>query len=395
MGPSDKLFRILESMTGGERPLSGYSARDQFNPYEKDAGSAARNINAAFLLSLAGAEDIDEALLYPDSLREDPSWKDVLDFYSHGRECIMEEIESICRDDRDFRNALDSLYEHITGNAGNEPVSASVKRIRNFFFPEGDFDIDDPAADIAALRNKRLVRINRLNPQPLAYPAEELLLTANVLLTLPPESVSADDLYVPEELKEPLRRAGKGRQLYWYDHPIQVGSDPSSNEVVYGLKKLDEALDFEKEKGLMARDARLACVLSVSVTHEELHGVSRDYIEDLLRSNCTLKNLKIYMFTERDCRFLVENVLVPAAAAAGISTEPGLLSGILGVDGDYGRHYSFLKAIAAFWQVFVDGRVRATFKIDLDQVFPQKALLEQTGATAFGHFMSPLWGRLR
>jgi hypothetical protein len=65
---------------------------------------------------------------------------------------------------------------------------------------------------------------------------------------------------------------------------------------------------------------------------------------------------------------------------------------VFGVDGEYGRHYSFLKAIAAFWQVFVDSRVRATFKIDLDQVFPQNELLEQTGQSAFGHFMTPLWG---
>jgi hypothetical protein len=34
----------------------------------------------------------------------------------------------------------------------------------------------------------------------------------------------------------------------------------------------------------------------------------------------------------------------------------------------------------------------ATFKIDLDQVFPQKELVEQTGASAFEHFSTPLWG---
>jgi hypothetical protein len=58
----------------------------------------------------------------------------------------------------------------------------------------------------------------------------------------------------------------------------------------------------------------------------------------------------------------------------------------------YGRHYTFLKAIAAFWHVFVNPEVRATFKIDLDQVFPQEILVEETGKTAFQHLMSPLWG---
>ncbi|MFH0750900.1 MAG: hypothetical protein V2B17_03605, partial [Chloroflexota bacterium] len=64
----------------------------------------------------------------------------------------------------------------------------------------------------------------------------------------------------------------------------------------------------------------------------------------------------------------------------------------VGVDGEYGRHYSFLKAIAALWHVAIDPAVRATFKIDLDQVFPQGVLAEETGRTAFGHLATPLWG---
>ncbi|MBA7539651.1 hypothetical protein ES705_31931 [subsurface metagenome] len=65
---------------------------------------------------------------------------------------------------------------------------------------------------------------------------------------------------------------------------------------------------------------------------------------------------------------------------------------VFGVDGEYGRHYSFLKAMAAAWNVLIDPKVRATFKIDLDQVFPQKELVEQSGASAFEHFRNSLWG---
>jgi hypothetical protein len=42
--------------------------------------------------------------------------------------------------------------------------------------------------------------------------------------------------------------------------------------------------------------------------------------------------------------------------------------------------------------VALDREVRATFKIDLDQVFVQDALVAQTGRTAFGHLTTPLWG---
>ena len=36
--------------------------------------------------------------------------------------------------------------------------------------------------------------------------------------------------------------------------------------------------------------------------------------------------------------------------------------------------------------------MRATFKIDLDQVFPQEELLETMGASAFELLCTPLWG---
>jgi hypothetical protein len=64
----------------------------------------------------------------------------------------------------------------------------------------------------------------------------------------------------------------------------------------------------------------------------------------------------------------------------------------VGVDGEYGRHYTFLKAIAALWQVLINTRIKGTFKIDLDQVFPQNELVRETGTSAFGHFKTPLWG---
>jgi hypothetical protein len=48
--------------------------------------------------------------------------------------------------------------------------------------------------------------------------------------------------------------------------------------------------------------------------------------------------------------------------------------------------------VAALWGVLIDADIRATFKIDLDQVFPQQELVEQSGSSAFEHFTTPLWG---
>jgi hypothetical protein len=51
-----------------------------------------------------------------------------------------------------------------------------------------------------------------------------------------------------------------------------------------------------------------------------------------------------------------------------------------------------LKAIGALWQVLIQPQIKGTFKIDLDQIFPQNVLIEQTGAFALQHLMTPLWG---
>ncbi|MEJ7748482.1 MAG: hypothetical protein WKF56_04215, partial [Candidatus Limnocylindrales bacterium] len=118
-------------------------------------------------------------------------------------------------------------------------------------------------------------------------------------------------------------------------------------------------------------------------------NAARPYLEAELERAGGTRHLDVSVVTEGDARRLVDEVLAPAAERflGGARTFE-----VFGVDGEYGRHYSFLKAIAAVWQVFVDPTVRATFKIDLDQVFPQDVLLEETGATAFEHLRTPLWG---
>ena len=39
------------------------------------------------------------------------------------------------------------------------------------------------------------------------------------------------------------------------------------NELIYGLKKLDKAIDFEKKCDVIAPNSKMAMVLSISVTH--------------------------------------------------------------------------------------------------------------------------------
>ena len=43
-------------------------------------------------------------------------------------------------------------------------------------------------------------------------------------------------------------------QVFWYDHPIQIGVEPDKNEILYGLHHLSEALLYEKKLKNAAED---------------------------------------------------------------------------------------------------------------------------------------------
>ena len=105
-----------------------------------------------------------------------------------------------------------------------------------------------------------------------------------------------------------------------------------------------------------------------------------------------MPHVDVYVFSEAATDRLIDEILAPAIERYLGQQDIEPLRRVFGVDGEYGRHYSFLKAISALWHVLVDQRVRATFKIDLDQVFPQKQLVKEGGGSAFEHFQSPLWG---
>lgn len=264
-------------------------------------------------------------------------------------------------------------------------------------FPEGARLQADPEAAVRALQEKRRIRILRANPDPIVDPIREILFTSNILLTIPSSPASLEKLDLDEGWKDRIRAAGSERQAFFYDHPVHIGEPPESNEIVYGLRGLDRAIEWEKAAGGAGARDKAAVVLSVSVTHMGLREAAGAYIRSLLAEAPPLRHLRVYVFTELDCIRLVREALSPFLSPGPLGdsgeTNRRILE-VFGADGEYGRHYSFLKAIAPFWRLFVDPAVKATFKIDLDQVFPQEALVRESGASAFGHFRSPLWGAL-
>jgi hypothetical protein len=347
----------------------------------------------AFLTCLRDENDKDRARAMDFLTEEGHSrqWKDIADFYLKGLHCIKEEIEREIIKNDDFKSRLKALSLFLSNGNHSTKEQLSAEHLWSVFFPEGCNILTNRTVVMDALRNERRVRITSLNPDPITDPASEILFTSNVLLTVPPEGMEMENLNLSKSVKERLNKIIKEDQLYWYDHPIEIGAYDKNNEFLYGLNGLKEALHFEKERGNVPHGSKPVILMSVSVTHKGLHDIAAPYLEALLAETDYPDNLDIYLFTEKDTQDIVRDILIPASAGFLNRNRHDLMH-IFGVDGEYGRHYSLLKAIALFWNTLIDDRIKATFKIDLDQVFPQNELVHETGKSAFDHFKTCLWG---
>ena len=286
---------------------------------------------------------------------------------------ISEEIEKVFSD------------ESITDEKEKDRI------ILKLFHPESGFFSGDRTKGVEELRRRRKIKISRLNSSPVSDPSKEIIFTSNFILTVPVSEEMLEKSKLSDELKNQIKSIMNDRQDYWFDHPVPIGIPEENNELIYGLKNLAETLEYEESKGTCPDDSRLTVIISVSVTHEKLKNILHRYMKEELGKASDFKNLDIYLFTENDTESLINDVLAPAAEKKGIKNS-GSLKKVFGVDGEYGRHYSFLKAISPLWQLLSDPDKKGTFKIDLDQVFPEKELVNETGKSAFQHFMTPLWG---
>lgn len=358
-------------------------------PDEQDTSALSETINTAFLILLAGDShpQRSEAKTYLDQLTSSAQWGDWAKFYLQSVQLITAEVDKACQEDPELQSKFEQAGTTLTAAS---PESAAVtEAIWSVLFPEGVGIYGQEAERVADLRQQRVVTIDKPNPEPIENPAKEILFTSNALLTVP--LAAADITNFDAEFQTQVAEAAAESQLYWYDHPIPIGVPADSNEILYGLEHLNEAMRFERQQQPDMTD-KVNCVLSVSVTHKRLQTLGKSYLKQVLAASEPLDCLNVFAFTEADTDILMQQVLLPIVERCCPTDNAAELLSVFGVDGRYGRHYSFLKAIAPLWNVLIDPEIRATFKIDLDQVFPQAELVEQTGASALEHLKTPLWG---
>lgn len=317
----------------------------------------------------------------------DPNSDQSDSFYKKAARKALSEIERLLKK-KEFKNEWSKLIS-LLDSGDDKEIREQIWRT---LFPEALYPTSSYCKDeqIKALREKRTVTVKSINQNPIESVVDEVIFTSNVLLTLPDSVETIQNGHLPLSLKDKIYPVMNEPQLYWYDHPILLGCEPEGNELLYGLKGLAETVKHEKEIGNCPNDSRLTVILSFSVTHNGLKNVGREWVEfELSKAKDITEQLCVYLFTEDDCVKISKRV---ANELRLTDRESRQLDNVFGVDGRYGRHYSFLKAILPFWQSQVDSKKRATFKIDLDQVFPQDVLVEQSGNSCFEHLTTNLWG---
>ena len=375
----------------------GINIVEQFQPKDNSCEAIPRNVNAAFLISLSGDghSTYAAAVEYLDEIENDPLWTNLVTFYKEGLSLLLKEFQDFCSNNNNDVDRVKAFVAKLAQQENHLSFPQSIQEdIWKLFHPEATDILDNKECQADNLRNKRKIEITNLNSKPISNVSQEVVFTSNALITIPPAGKKFKDLGIKPGLWNALEEVVQEDQVFWYDHPVQIGVEPDKNEILYGLHHLSESLLYEKKLKNAGEEDELTVILSASVTHEGLQGIVKEYIESELEKSHDLPGLKVYLFTEAETAELIHEILAPAANKyfSDIKDAASLLREVVGVNGKYGRHYSFLKAVTAFWQVLVDPDKKATFKIDLDQIFPQENLLEETGKTAFQHMMSPLWG---
>lgn len=318
---------------------------------------------AALLVALCGPrhpryEDA-VALLWGDG-------DDVRLFFANARDRVHRELAAAVET---YPELYDSVAVAAGVDSGGEETHG-FDLVWDVLFPEGSGLAQDWEGAVARLRRRRRVEVTEMNRNPISDPVREVLFTSNLLLG-PGDSPGPPD--------------------HWYDHPVPL-DDPCDGELAHGLRELDIAVAFELARHPGWRGPA-TLVLSVSSTHDGFGDRGRALVEQVIADIGPLENLRVLAFDETTTRQLWDEVIVALPAPGkGPVHDAETIAPVFGVSGPYGRHYSFLKAIAALWSVCIDGGVKATFKIDLDQSFPQSKLVAETGQSAFEHLTTRRWG---
>ncbi len=226
---------------------------------------------------------------------------------------------------------------------------------------------------------KRSLRDLKKPNKKIIYPNREILFLSNILITIPQDFNSKN---LPYDLKNELMSFQDAKQSYWYDHPIPIDIGDNENEIIYGLINLEKSLLVEINRGNLNPDEKINIVLSLSVTHRGLERIAINYVNRVIK-RLNLKFINTFVFDENLCKKILRLIF----------PKNTHYSKFFGVNGNYGRHYTFLKYALLLWNKYINSEFKYSFKIDLDQIFDQRFLISQFNQSFFEIFKNlEYWG---
>ena len=172
---------------------------------------------------------------------------------------------------------------------------ASKENVWDEFCVTANSASNDPEAMFDEIQRRRVLRDICPAQKSLRDPSTELLLTSNILVSPPLDPGSIE---VPEQFRKPIRKFFDRQQDYWYDHPIPMDATDEENEIIYGLKNLDAAIAIEHSRGSLGSRPKIDLVLSLSVTHNGMEELAKQYVEYIICTKLNLQHLNIFLFDE-------------------------------------------------------------------------------------------------
>ena len=280
-----------------------------FNSHaDKDDHVLSQNLNGAFLILLAGERhpEFSQAQAFLDELAASRKWGDWARFYLTVTQLITTELEQRCQQEPELKVKFQQAETFLAENPSDNNEIA--EKIWSVLFPEGVGIRGHEDSRTDFLREKRTLTITEFSLDPIKNPAKQILFTSNVLLTTPLENAELSEF--DQDFKTQLYEASQESQRFWYDHPIPIGVSAESNEILYGLKNFNQAVEVEHRRQ-SEKPSKVNFVLSVSVTHRRLQTLAKRYLKQVLALSDSLEHLNIFAFTEADTDALINQVLLP------------------------------------------------------------------------------------
>jgi len=257
---------------------------------------------------------------------------------------------------------------------------ADKENLWSIFSPDAINGSNNPESFKKQILKKRILKKLKKPKFSIQIPHKEILFLSNILITIPEDYKSEN---IPLNLQNRIKPFLNKKQNYWYDHPIPIDASDDENEILYGLRHLDKALNVEFKRGNLKTNEKISLVLSLSVTHKGLEDIAFEYVKNKIKGKLNLKFINIFIFDENKTSKIIKKLF------PNNDDYPELF----GVNGNYGRHYTFLKYVLTLWNKVIDKSFNYSFKIDLDQVFDQNFLIRISKMSIFEVFKNQkYWG---